>query len=204
MLLRGRLIQHHPSFLAIAMFFAGMSACGDDIVQETETGSGSVAVSSDTMSSETFVPTEPTSESASATVTSNSTEATETTVTTVTTVTTEIETDTDTDPTEGMCQLDIRECDEPKHCCLGEVCPRDSFPFKWLCVEGICRHEDCSSDVQCDNLVTGFKCFQVGGVGSCVGPCGSNEDCIDLFSMGGTVCSGVSDDLENFCQGIPS
>ncbi len=124
--------------------------------------------------------------------------------TTTTGIPTTGESESGTGETTGseVCELPQKACSHVNDCCEGGAfggCPGLDYPHNWSCVDGFCEHGGCSGDTDCTNVIPGFECHSILGVGQCVAPCVSNADCDAIFKMGSLECSGVSS-RGGFCQ----
>ncbi len=97
----------------------------------------------------------------------------------------------------GANPLSQQACVVDGDCCSGftasadVACPGDIYPNNWTCDSGVCRQgspqtEGCSNDDEC--MFPGFECVAVLGVGHCVGPCATDDDCGTEHNMPHSTC----------------
>ncbi|MEM6990333.1 MAG: hypothetical protein AAF721_07550 [Myxococcota bacterium] len=88
-----------------------------------------------------------------------------------------------------------RVCSFPGECCPAgaEGCPSTTYPFNFACVDDLCVPGGCESDEECG----GLSCSEVAGIGTCVQPCGGDDDCAALGEN--FVCTGTDDAGASFC-----
>jgi hypothetical protein len=102
-------------------------------------------------------------------------------------------------PTDDDLLQCVRTCEVPHDCCppgSQGLCPSGTFPYNFMCIDGLCVEPPCTSDDDC--VSEGEACVVIRGAPRCVVPCDSDDaPCIAVANE--LTCSGNADDGRRYC-----
>lgn len=102
-------------------------------------------------------------------------------------------------PTDDDLLQCVLTCEVPHDCCPPNStgsCPSGTFPFNFMCIDGLCVEPPCTADADCVN--EGEACVVIRGAPRCVVPCdGDDAPCAAVASD--LTCSGTADDASLYC-----
>ncbi|MCH9685367.1 MAG: hypothetical protein K0V04_28285, partial [Deltaproteobacteria bacterium] len=101
-------------------------------------------------------------------------------------------------PTDDDVLTCVRGCEGPWDCCppkTAGLCPGPSYPYNFMCIEGLCVSPPCVTDEDCPG--TGEQCLVVQSAPRCVLPCEADDSCMAVDST--LTCSGQTDDGDGYC-----
>jgi hypothetical protein len=102
-------------------------------------------------------------------------------------------------PTDDDILQCVLTCELPADCCppgTAGSCPTGSYPYNFMCIDGLCVSPPCLSDDDC--VDEGEACVVIRGAARCVVPCDGDDAPCTAVAMD-LSCSGTADDASLYC-----